>query len=449
MSTGRDVVSVVSGAGILVRRPTAVFFSPVAPDDESVASLLLAFESAADDGSAAVAVTEAVVAAAFDAAPFAVVTWTGGLELVVLGGVEVRTDHPTLPMLSGAGSGSWVERRLATVDGTVTVSVGGPVDDGTDLALGRVRAGGFAAIVTPAARRTATGDEVQPATASAPTDANAASAPDTETPGRRLEGIAALRAATGGDWMEESLGLGPPGATSDANAAPADASSPATAAGAFTGDVDDEITLGGDDAPLPTAIGAPPLWPGDDATAVPDAVDRGRADDPAGGSGVEPPGERRLVPSRLCTEGHPNPPLAEVCRECGAAIDAAAPVVAVRQPLLGRLRLGDGESSAIDGALVLGRRPEATAAGMPSGSRLIAVSSEASVSRTHAVVRADGWTVTVTDCGSRSGTAVLMPGGDEPQLLQPWIPHEVAVGTQIFLGGPTSVSIEPADGAPP
>jgi hypothetical protein len=443
VSTGRAVVSVVPGAGILVRRPAAVFFSPVAPDDESIAALLLAFESAADDGSASAAVTEAVVAAAFEAAPFAVVTWTGGLELVVLGGVEVRTDHPTLPMLSGAGSGSWVERRLGTLDGTVTVSVGGPVDDGTDLALGRVRAGGFAAIVTAAAHRTPSADDVQP-----PRPAAMPAEPDTgvdnESSGRRLEGLAALRAATGGDWMEESLGLGPP----DASAASAGVSSPGSAAGVYTGDVDDEVTLGGDDEPLPAAIGAPPPWPGDDAPAVPEDVDRdrGNADNSTAG---EPPAERRLVPSRHCPADHPNPPLADVCRECGAAIDAGAPTVAVRQPPLGRLRLGDGESSAIDRALVLGRRPDAGAAGMPAGSRLIAVSSEASVSRTHAVVRAEGWTVTVTDCGSRSGTAVLMPGGDEPLLLQPWIPHEVAIGTQIFLGGPTSVSVEPAGGAPP
>ena len=47
-------------------------------------------------------------------------------------------------------------------------------------------------------------------------------------------------------------------------------------------------------------------------------------------------------------------------------------------------------------------RPDAAVAGMPAGSRLIAVGSAATVSRTHAVVRADGWTVTGTDCGSRA-----------------------------------------------
>ena len=153
------------------------------------------------------------------------------------------------------------------------------------------------------------------------------------------------------------------------------------------------------------------------------------------------------MPSRHCPDGHPNPPLADVCRVCGAAIDAAAPTVAILQPVLGRLVLDDGEASAIDRALVLGRRPDAAVAGMPAGSRLIAVGSAATVSRTHAVVRADGWTVTVTDCGSRSGTAVLMPDGDEPLLLQPWIPHEVPVDARIFLGGPTSVSIEASGGA--
>ena len=41
-----------------------------------------------------------------------------------------------------------------------------------------------------------------------------------------------------------------------------------------------------------------------------------------------------------------------------------------------------------------------------------------------------------------------MPDGDEPLLLQPWIPHEVPVDARIFLGGPTSVSIEAFGGAP-
>lgn len=248
--------------------------------------------------------------------------------------------------------------------------------------------------------------------------------------------------------MEESLGLGPHGAPPATAPVPAAPPTWATENMALTGDVDDEVTLGGDDPAPPSTNRAPPVWPGDDAVVAAGEADRDIPDD----HGVAPSAERRLVPSRHCPDGHPNPPLAEVCRACEAAIDAAAPTLAVPQPELGRLLLVDGEAMAIDRALVLGRRPDATVAAAAPGSRLISIGSDATISRTHAVVRADGWTVTVTDCGSRSGTAVLMPGGDEPLVLQPWIPHEVTVGARIFLGGPTSVSVEPVesiDGFPP
>ena len=166
-----------------------------------------------------------------------------------------------------------------------------------------------------------------------------------------------------------------------------------------------KVPLGGDDEPLPQASRTPPVWPGDPGPTDPDRTlipDRDIPEPAAGETGLEPPPEKRLVPSRHCPDGHPNPPLADACRICGAAMDAAAPTVAILQPVLGRLVLDDGESAAIDRALVLGRRPDAAVAGMPAGSRLIVVGAAATVSRTHAVVRADGWTVTVTDCGSRA-----------------------------------------------
>ena len=204
-----------------------------------------------------------------------------------------------------------------------------------------------------------------------------------ESGGRRLEGLAALRAATGGDWMEESLGLGPPEPSPPASPVPSASlhpRRPEPRAAAWAGDVDDEVTLGGDDEPLPSANRRPPVWPGDPATADADqtVIPDHDIPEPAGDTGIEPP-ERRLVPSRHCPDGHPNPPLADVCRVCGAAIDAAAPTVAILQPVLGRLVLDDGEASAIDRALVLGRRPDAAVAGMPAGSRLIAVGSATTV----------------------------------------------------------------------
>jgi hypothetical protein len=68
------------------------------------------------------------------------------------------------------------------------------------------------------------------------------------------------------------------------------------------------------------------------------------------------------------------------------------------------------------------------------------------VSRTHLVVRADGWTVTATDCGSRRGTELVREGA-EPLRLEPWTAQEVAAGDELFLGGPTSVRLaEPSAG---
>ena len=48
-------------------------------------------------------------------------------------------------MLSGAGSATWVERRVRPGGAPVVIEAGAPVDPATDLQLGRVAAGGFAA----------------------------------------------------------------------------------------------------------------------------------------------------------------------------------------------------------------------------------------------------------------------------------------------------------------
>ena len=145
------------------------------------------------------------------------------------------TDHPALPMLSGAGSGSWVERRLGAFDGAVTVSVGGPAEEHSDLVLGRVRAGGFAAIVRPAFAGRSDGERWRCAPRRrrrAPAANVTAPTPVPTTSGAAVStGLAALRAATGGDWMEESLGLGPPEPSPPAVPVPSASAAPVRAPG--------------------------------------------------------------------------------------------------------------------------------------------------------------------------------------------------------------------------
>ena len=146
----------------------------------------------------------------------------------------------------------------------------------------------------------------------------------------------------------------------------------------------------------PSAIGAPPAWPGDAAIADPDrrrpATTGGSDSRPATADRTSSPSaERRLVPSRHCPDGHPNPPLADVCRTCGAAIDAAAPTVAVPQPAArparARRRRGVGDRPGARARSPPRRDapPECRPARASSPS-----APTATVSRTHAVVRRRG-----------------------------------------------------------
>ncbi len=141
-------VRIAPGAGTLIRRSTAILFV-----DGSDAAIVDAFVGSADAGPADTvidAVTDALTAGEFRAPPFVLVAWDEQLHLVVFGAIEVRTDHPSLPMLSGAGSASWVERRLRST-GAASIEAGTAADPASDLQLGRVAADGFAATFAPSA----------------------------------------------------------------------------------------------------------------------------------------------------------------------------------------------------------------------------------------------------------------------------------------------------------
>ena len=213
------IVSIVPGDGLLVRRPAAVFFSPVAPDDESVAALLLAFESASDDGSAERRCHRGRGRRRLRRRPVRGRHVDGraraGRARRRRGDARItrrsrccRVPDPVRGSSAGSARSTAPSRSASAVPSTTAPT----------SPLGRVRAGGFAAIVTagrsPNARsRRRRRQPARPAAAASRDRCRRREL------GRRLEGLAALRAATGGDWMEESLGLGPPGAMSDASAA--------------------------------------------------------------------------------------------------------------------------------------------------------------------------------------------------------------------------------------
>lgn len=98
------------------------------------------------------------------------------------------------------------------------------------------------------------------------------------------------------------------------------------------------------------------------------------------------------------------------------------------------VELPDGTRHPIDGTLVIGRRPDADAAGVP-GAGTVELEAPANVSRTHVMLSTDGTALLATDCGTSGGTALIRRGGVDPIRLEPWSPSRLCVGDRLYLGG--------------
>lgn len=375
-------LAVEPGTGRLARTPHGILFAPANAD--ALTGLVDAFVAA--DGPAAIdAVTQEVVAAGFDVPAFTCITWHDRVVVLVFGDVQVRTDHPALPMLSGAASETWVEHTLRAGPDTVTLHVDGPAQDDTDLRDGIVPAGGFRVSVTtgPATSTTAS---VPAAPASPPpvepvTEPLAAPAVDTDDPESSL---AAIQAAA----VTSDLPVATPAPT----------------------------------PPLPTAP-PPPTAPPSTAPPAPDAP---------------PVPNGALVEAVTCPAGHLDRPGSTACRVCGEAIPADALVATHARPPMGTLVVEGGGSHHLDGDVVLGRRPTA-----PEGSAALTVPGE-KASRTHAEVTVRGWDVYVRDLGSTNGTHLVAREGDEPFTLAPDVPTRILPGAVVYVGS-TAVTFAPPD----
>ncbi len=143
--TSTPHLEVATGSGLLVRRPLATLFLPT-PDLEEVTDtegLIACFLEAEPDG-VLVAVETWLAAHGIDGRCFALVDWNTTIEVMVLGDLAVSTDLPTLPLLTGAGSSTWVEHRVRVRPDEMTISVGDqPQSSGSHLDGGAVPAGGF------------------------------------------------------------------------------------------------------------------------------------------------------------------------------------------------------------------------------------------------------------------------------------------------------------------
>lgn len=134
---------VVAGDGLIVRRDSALLFVPTGER-----ALVDVFEDAAA-GSELEAVTVAAEDSSSETGEFAVMTWYSGLRVALFGAIDIVSDHRSLPHLTAAGSGTWIERTVARIETVLTIGVSlDHADPRTDLRVGVVGAGGFELVLT-------------------------------------------------------------------------------------------------------------------------------------------------------------------------------------------------------------------------------------------------------------------------------------------------------------
>lgn len=415
------------GDGHIARRVDALLFLP-RPDD----ALLAAFGDASP-GDELQAVASATVAAGFAVSPFVCLSWRDTVRVMAFGDVAVETDQPTLPMLSGAASRTWVEHSLYP-DGPATITVTDDpdaLDPHTALVDGVVHAGGFRLQIELGFGGPER-PEGEPSTSSV-------AAPEFEALGGRDTTDTLPRPVPDTEPALPAPDIDSNGAP-DVEADPAPAPAPRPPAGPV--DADDPqaalaaiqaAAVGEDGEPLQVAHPSPA--PARRSEPEPDL-------EPHDANFTLPPPEHAqlveqisdaaeprssLVDAKQCSNGHANPPAVATCAMCGELLaPGMSTVVHVPRPRLGALRLDDGTAVPLDQELLIGRNPSRDSSSARSSLQRVRIVGD-KVSRSHLEVRFQGWDVLVADCGSTNGTFIVAhPGGqvvalesDRPQMVEP------------------------------
>jgi FHA domain len=145
------------------------------------------------------------------------------------------------------------------------------------------------------------------------------------------------------------------------------------------------------------------------------------------------------VQAVMCHTGHPNPPGVGACARCGQPVFGQPTVIS--RPRLGQLRLDNGEVIGLDRPLLIGRKPKLEGRMLSEMPQIVELSNGQGLSRTHAMIKLEGWHVLIEDLGSANGTIVTLPGR-EPRRLHEGEPALLEVGAQIDFGGEVSASYE-------
>ncbi|MEZ5375241.1 MAG: FHA domain-containing protein [Acidimicrobiales bacterium] len=398
-------VALASGSGLIGRRDHTLLFVPE-PDDR-VKVLLDAFTQGPVDETWD-RLAEAVIDQGFDVCAFACLSAAERIEIRVFGDLELTTDLRSAPMLSGAGSGTWVEHRAPgnPRSASITTAAEG-VDERTSLLDGVVHAGGFTAALVEqrGAISTSLARTAPPATTtpiSIPTARSAIAEPATTAD--PVGDDSALMSYV--DQLEDAVSASNLGDGNNDDDRALDTLDPAEAAELIesvaieTIQVSDDIqepSAAVDDAPVPTT---------NPSTGVP------------------------TVPARVCKTGHANQPSRTTCEVCDVFLPAGPDgVTLVDRPSLGTLVFDGGRRVALTGDVMIGRNPTR------SGDQWIpAVVEGERISRTHLTVRCSAWEVFVEDVGSHNGTVVVPADGSQPIALVSGTPYLIEPGATAYFG---------------
>jgi hypothetical protein len=140
----------------------------------------------------------------------------------------------------------------------------------------------------------------------------------------------------------------------------------------------------------------------------------------------------------LCSRGHFNNPQSAYCMVCGMSLLHLTPHRVVRpRPTLGFIVFDDGASFGLDRSYVIGREP--SAATNTEAELLVIHDNNDTLSRNHAELRLDGWTVQIVDLGSTNGTYIWDTQSDRWNQLTANHPIELQSGETVALGRRTFV----------
>ena len=147
---------------------------------------------------------------------------------------------------------------------------------------------------------------------------------------------------------------------------------------------------------------------------------------------VAPPMGGPTVQALTCATGHLNPTQAGTCRVCGESLGGAP--ITVARPSLGRLTFATGEVVVLDRPVIIGRNPRLEGRAFGELPQLLKLDIGHGLSRSHAMVRLEGWQVLIEDLGSANGTVVTLPGR-APRRLHAGEPAMLEAAAEIDFGG--------------